>query len=65
VWIRYAEAELAAGNAAGVRDVFARCLLTCRNVELWFVYIRFIKKVGDGGLGGLLGGCGVDLGFGG
>jgi len=44
--VRYAEVEIAAGNAAGVREIFNRSLLTCKHVELWFVYIRFIKKVG-------------------
>jgi hypothetical protein len=34
-----------AGNTAAVRSIFGRCLLECPDVELWFMYLRFIKKV--------------------
>jgi hypothetical protein len=44
-WQRYAEAELRAGNAAGVRAIFSRCLLACLAPDLWATYLRFIKQV--------------------
>jgi hypothetical protein len=37
---------MAAGNTLAVKHIFSRCLLDCPNVDLWFIYIRFIKKVG-------------------
>ena len=45
MWTRYAEQEMAAGNIMAVKHIFSRCLLDCPNVDLWFIYIRFIKKV--------------------
>lgn len=37
---------MAAGNAEGVKAVFGRCLMQCPSVDLWFMYLKFIKKVG-------------------
>jgi cleavage stimulation factor subunit 3 len=54
IWTRWAEQEMAAGNIAALKSIFSRCLLDCPHVALWFVYIRFIKKVGGGGA---VGGC--------
>lgn len=45
LWTKYAELEMASGNAAQVKHIFSRCLLTCPNVDLWFTYLKFIKKV--------------------
>ncbi|WIA36938.1 hypothetical protein OEZ86_008179 [Tetradesmus obliquus] len=44
IWTRYVEAEMAAGNAEGVKAVFGRCLMQCPSVDLWFMYLKFIKK---------------------
>ena len=43
VWTRYANAELEAGNAAGVRSVFSRCLVSNLTVELWSRYLAYVK----------------------
>lgn len=45
IWTRYAELEITAGPAANVKAIFSRCLLSCPNVDLWYAYLRFIKKV--------------------
>ena len=44
-WQRYAEMELDEGNPSQAKLVFSRCLLSCPNVKLWTLYLRFIKKV--------------------
>jgi cleavage stimulation factor subunit 3 len=44
VWRLYAEAELAHARAdsSTVEAIFSRCLLRCRFVSLWRVYIRYV-----------------------
>jgi cleavage stimulation factor subunit 3 len=46
IWTRYVEAEMSSGNTEGVKAVFGRCLMQCPSVDLWFMYLKFIKKVG-------------------
>jgi hypothetical protein len=45
IWTRYVEAEMSSGNTEGVKAVFGRCLMQCPSVDLWFMYLKFIKKV--------------------
>ena len=45
-WQQYAETELAAGNTDAVKSIFGRCLLHNLHVDLWRLYLRFIKQVG-------------------
>jgi len=46
IWTRYVEAEMPSGNTEAVKGVFGRCLMQCPSVDLWFMYLKFIKKVG-------------------
>jgi hypothetical protein len=46
IWSRYVEALMAAGETDNVKTVFGRCLMQCPSVDLWFMYLKFIKKVG-------------------
>jgi cleavage stimulation factor subunit 3 len=48
IWSRYVEALMAAGETDNVKTVFGRCLMQCPSVDLWFMYLKFIKKVGEG-----------------
>ncbi|KAK9838494.1 hypothetical protein WJX81_002771 [Elliptochloris bilobata] len=50
-WQQYAEVELAAGNTEAVKTIFGRCLLHNLHVDLWRLYLRFIKQV-NGARGG-------------
>lgn len=43
-WQQYAEVELAVGNTDAVKGIFGRCLLHNLQVDLWRVYVRFIKQ---------------------
>jgi hypothetical protein len=45
IWTRYVEAEIGVGNTEAVKAVFNRCLMHCPSVDLWFMYLKFIKKV--------------------
>lgn len=36
---------MAAGQTDDVKTVFGRCLMQCPSVDLWFMYLKFIKKV--------------------
>lgn len=45
VWSRYVEALMSAGETDAVKTVFGRCLMQCPSVDLWFMYLKFIKKV--------------------
>ncbi|KXZ55915.1 hypothetical protein GPECTOR_2g1466 [Gonium pectorale] len=44
VWCKYAELELAAGNLAGLKVVFQRCLMSVPSLELWSLYMKFIRR---------------------
>lgn len=45
-WQQFAETELAAGNTDAMKSIFGRCLLHNLHVDLWRLYLRFIKQVG-------------------
>lgn len=45
IWSRYVEALMSAGETDNVKTVFGRCLMQCPSVDLWFMYLKFIKKV--------------------
>jgi hypothetical protein len=45
IWSRYVEALMSAGQTDDVKTVFGRCLMQCPSVDLWFMYLKFIKKV--------------------
>lgn len=45
IWSRYVEALMGAGQNDEVKTVFGRCLMQCPSVDLWFMYLKFIKKV--------------------
>lgn len=49
VWRAYAEVEMqqATRDDDAIKKIFSRCLLTCKNVELWRLYMRFQQKVND------------------
>eukprot|EP00878_Enallax_costatus_P014549 GHUV01015220.1.p1 GENE.GHUV01015220.1~~GHUV01015220.1.p1 ORF type:complete len:323 (+),score=42.52 GHUV01015220.1:134-1102(+) len=47
IWTRYVEAEMSAGNTEAVKQVFGRCLLQCPSVDLWFMYLKFIKRTNE------------------
>ncbi|KAG2445865.1 hypothetical protein HXX76_000469 [Chlamydomonas incerta] len=44
VWCKYAELELGAGNMAGLKAIFQRCLMQVPSLELWALYIKFIRR---------------------
>ncbi|KAH9305235.1 hypothetical protein KI387_009639, partial [Taxus chinensis] len=46
-WRLYVEAQMATNNDDATRQIFSRCLLSCRQVDLWKCYIRFIQKVNE------------------
>ena len=48
-WRGYCEFEMVRGTPAAVKVLFGKCLLSCRNVELWRVYLRFILGGNDVG----------------
>ncbi len=48
MWCRYAELELAAGNMAGLKSIFQRCLMQVPSLELWALYMKFIRRSNKG-----------------
>lgn len=56
VWRMYAEAELAHARAdsTAVEAIFSRCLLQCKFVSLWRVYVRYVfNAYGEGSASGV------------
>eukprot|EP00736_Rhodelphis_marinus_P014363 Rmarinus@m.3698 len=45
VWQSYAEQELEAGNRSRVEAIFHRCLLTCPYLDLWKLYVKYVRDV--------------------
>lgn len=39
---------MAGGDAEAVKRVFGRCLMLCPSVDLWFMYLKFVKRVSGG-----------------
>lgn len=56
VWCKYAELELAAANLESLRAIFQRCLMVVPCLELWALYMKFIRRInkGKGAAWGLL-----------
>ncbi|PNH11275.1 Cleavage stimulation factor subunit 3 [Tetrabaena socialis] len=48
VWCKYAELELGAGNLAGLKTIFQRCLMSVPSLELWSLYMKFIRRSNKG-----------------
>lgn len=46
-WRLYVETQMATNNDDATRQIFSRCLLSCRHVGLWRCYVRFIHKVNE------------------
>ncbi|MEW5309147.1 MAG: hypothetical protein WDW38_001054 [Sanguina aurantia] len=47
-WTRYAEIEMSGNSSDNVKAIFGRCLLTCPFLELWRLYLGFIKRSNEG-----------------
>jgi cleavage stimulation factor subunit 3 len=47
IWVLYAEMELANDNFLGAENVFSKSLLTVPNVDLWSVYLNYIRRRND------------------
>ncbi|KAG7926060.1 hypothetical protein KL925_003822 [Ogataea polymorpha] len=47
VWKEYIEHEMAKNDDAKVEALFSRCLTKVFDVELWKVYLRYVRKVND------------------
>ena len=43
-WKDYCELEVVTGDEASAKALFGRCLLSCLSVDLWRVYLQFVKK---------------------
>ena len=43
VWYQWLEAELRARQIEHMEGIFERCLLTCPHVELWRLYLRYLR----------------------
>ncbi|GFR46914.1 hypothetical protein Agub_g8561 [Astrephomene gubernaculifera] len=44
LWCKYAEQELGAGNLSGLKAVFQRCIMQVPSLELWALYMKFIRR---------------------
>ncbi|GLC43801.1 hypothetical protein PLESTM_001520900 [Pleodorina starrii] len=44
LWCKYSELELAAGNMSGLKSIFQRCLIAVPCLELWGLYMKFIRR---------------------
>lgn len=48
LWCKYAEVELGSGNLSGLKAIFQRCLMAVPSVELWALYMKFIRRSNKG-----------------
>ncbi len=46
-WKEYCEFEIENGNEETVKSLFGKCLLVCLDVDLWYMYVDFIKSVSE------------------
>ena len=46
-WREYCELEMENGTPEATKMLFGRCLLRCLEVDLWRVYLRFIRTLND------------------
>ncbi len=44
MWCKYAELELGAANMPALKAIFQRCLMQVPSLELWALYIKFIRR---------------------
>ncbi|KAH8687146.1 hypothetical protein BGZ60DRAFT_363519 [Tricladium varicosporioides] len=47
IWVAYAEMELENDNRGAAETIFGSSLLTVPNVQLWSVYLNYIRRVND------------------
>ncbi|TVY52418.1 mRNA 3'-end-processing protein RNA14 [Lachnellula cervina] len=47
IWVDYAEMELENDNRGAAEQIFGKSLLTVPNVQLWSVYLNYIRRVND------------------
>jgi hypothetical protein len=47
VWHKYIQSEMNLGDQAMVKQAFSRCLLSCPSIDLWTLYLTFVKKSND------------------
>ncbi|TVY80631.1 mRNA 3'-end-processing protein rna14 [Lachnellula suecica] len=47
VWVAYAEMELENDNRSAAEQIFGKSLMTVPNVQLWSVYLNYIRRVND------------------
>jgi len=46
-WRGFIEFEMKLGNTADVKSMFSKCLLKCKNLDLWRTYIKYVKRLND------------------
>ncbi|KAL2072103.1 hypothetical protein VTL71DRAFT_11446 [Oculimacula yallundae] len=46
-WVAYTEMELENDNFSAAENIFGRSLLTVANVQLWLVYLNYIRRRND------------------
>jgi cleavage stimulation factor subunit 3 len=44
-WKEYCEFEIEAGDETSIKQIFGKCLLVCLDVELWGLYVGYIKSI--------------------
>ena len=47
MWVSWAEMELDNENRSAAEQIFGKSLLTVPNVQLWSVYLNYIRRVND------------------
>ncbi|KAG4436132.1 hypothetical protein IFR05_008375 [Cadophora sp. M221] len=47
IWVAYTEMELENDNFSAAENIFGRSLLTVANVQLWLVYLNYIRRRND------------------
>lgn len=47
IWVAYAEMELSIDNFFGAEQIFGKSLLSVPNVNLWSVYLNYIRRRND------------------
>ncbi|RDW67856.1 hypothetical protein BP6252_09252 [Coleophoma cylindrospora] len=47
IWVAYTELELENDNFGAAEQIFGKSLLTVPNVQLWSVYLNYIRRVND------------------
>lgn len=51
-WREYCQLEIEQGGQEVVKELFGKCLLVCLDVELWSLYVHFIKMSVEGNASG-------------